>query len=80
MLGLWDLKTHEAPIIRRAILRFALQCPAEKCPKAAEFVAAQRKRDAEWVKDVEELLQLEIMPPKKPDAAPASPRVGPPGK
>jgi hypothetical protein len=80
ILALWDLKTHEAPIIRRSILRFALQCPPEKCPKAPEFVAAQRKRDADWVKDVEELLQLETMPPKKVEAPAQAARPSPKGK
>jgi hypothetical protein len=64
VLALFEKKTHDAPIIRRAILRFALQAPADRYPRAAAFVAAQRRRDAEWVKDVEELLQLEVMPPK----------------
>ncbi len=80
VLALWDLKTHEAPIIRRSILRFALLCQPEKCPQAAAFVAAQRKRDPEWVKDVEELLQLEISPPKKAEAPPTVARPAPNGK
>jgi hypothetical protein len=73
VLALTELKTHDAPIIRRAILRFALQS-AEKNHKAADYVAAQRKADAESVKDVEELLQMEIGPKAKaaPTAASAS--------
>jgi ribosomal protein L31 len=71
VLGLSELKTHEAPIIRRAILRFAIQS-AEKNPKASQYVAAQRKLNADDVKDVEELLQLESAP--KPKAAPSTAR------
>lgn len=67
ILALFNQKSHEAPIIRRAILRFALQAPENKYPQAAAFVAAQRRRDAEWVKDVEELLQLESAPAKPAD-------------
>lgn len=74
ILALFDQNSHDAPIIRRAILRFALQAPAGKYPKAAEFVAAQRKRDLEWVKDVEELLQLETVPMKpSPDSTTRAP-------
>jgi hypothetical protein len=56
VLGLQDKKTHDIPIIRRAILRYALSCPDKK---AAAFVDACRKRDPEAVKDTEELLKLE---------------------
>jgi hypothetical protein len=69
ILALKDLKSHDVPIIRRAILRFALQS-AEKNATAADYVAAQRKQDAENVKDVEELLLLESAP--KPKAAPST--------
>jgi hypothetical protein len=56
VLGLYGKKSHDIPIIRRAILRYALSCPQ---PKSAAFVAEQKKKDAEVVKDVEELLKLE---------------------
>jgi hypothetical protein len=49
-------KTHELTVIRRAILRFMLQSPEAT---ARKFVEEQRQRDAEWVKDTEELLKLE---------------------
>lgn len=62
----WDLtkevlevsgrKTHGAPVIRRAILKYALACPGKE---AAAFVEGQRKRDARMVQDTEELLKLE---------------------
>jgi hypothetical protein len=76
ILALFDRKSHDVPIIKRAILRFALSAPAKEYPKAANFVAAMRKKDNEWVQDVEELLQLETMPkPVAPStkAAPSKP-------
>jgi len=56
VLALYDQKSHDVPIIKRAIVRFALACPE---PKAAAFVQNIRKADPEMVKDVEELLKLE---------------------
>jgi hypothetical protein len=63
VLGLHGKKSHDIPIVRRAILRYALACPE---PKAVQFVTEQRKKDAETVKDVEELLKLETAPPAAP--------------
>src|SRR5262249_39324626 len=57
ILGLAGKPTHDAPIIQRAILRFALSC--QERPKAAEYVRLMRQKDAEKVKDVEDLLKLE---------------------
>jgi hypothetical protein len=56
ILPFYTAKTHDLPIMRRAILRYALQCPG---PKAAAFVDGIRAKDPELVKDVEELLKLE---------------------
>jgi hypothetical protein len=61
VLALSDKESHNIPIIRRAILRFALSCPGDK---AAEYVTAMRKKDGDWVKEVEELLRLESTPSK----------------
>jgi hypothetical protein len=74
VLGFFGEKSHDVPIIKRSILRFALNCPGKDFPRAAEFVKAQQKRDGEWVKDVEELLQLELDVKPKVDtsAGPAS--------
>ena len=58
--------SHNVPIIRRAIVRFALSCPPDKSPKAAAFVAARKKEDPKWVEEVEELLRLENTPPTVP--------------
>jgi hypothetical protein len=63
VLSLANKKSHDVPIIKRAILRYALACPDKKC---AAYVEAMRKKDAEMVKDVEELLKLESPPPAKP--------------
>ncbi len=55
-----DLQKSEAfktPIVRRAVLRFALSCPANKA--AAAYVEEQRKKDPTAVRDAEELLKLE---------------------
>jgi|SRR5579871_5828986 len=56
ILDLQNKKSHDIPIIRRSILRFALSCPDKK---AMTFVEQCRKRDPEMVKDTEELLKLE---------------------
>jgi hypothetical protein len=49
-------ETHNAGYIRRAILRYALQCPDAQ---AREFVQVRRVADAELVQDTEDLLRLE---------------------
>jgi hypothetical protein len=62
----WDLTSHILPmfnrqgeknaLIRRAVLRYSLQCPHRQ---AAVFVAERRKLDSSTVADAEELLGLE---------------------
>jgi hypothetical protein len=61
----WDMTervlklTHEpvsqVPIVRRAVLRFALQSPHAA---AAAYVAEERRRDADYVAESEELLRM----------------------
>jgi hypothetical protein len=63
VLALDGRESHSVPIIRRAILRFALSCPGDK---ASKYVADMRKKDADWVKDVEELWKLESTPTPPP--------------
>jgi hypothetical protein len=70
ILDLFGKESHNVGTIRRAILRYALRCPESR---AKTFVAEQRKRDAEWVNDTEELLQLE-------DPAPSTPKTNTDGK
>jgi hypothetical protein len=83
VLALYGQKSHDVPIIKRSILRFALSARdlnpdgsvnADKPnPKAAAFVAELRKKDAEMVESAEELLRLETTPaaPAKPDSSTA---------
>ncbi|MCC6419807.1 MAG: hypothetical protein IT429_16360 [Gemmataceae bacterium] len=59
VLDLFAKESHNVPVIRRAVLRFALQCPG-KC--AAALVGEQRRRDPGLIKDLEELLRLETEP------------------
>lgn len=56
IIDLFGKKTYNTPIIRKSILRYALQCPSGR---AAEFVKTQRARDAEWVDETKELLDME---------------------
>lgn len=63
ILKLASRKTHQVGVIQRATLRFALQSPAKS---AVAYVAEQRKRDADQVRDTEEILKLE---PDAPDTA-----------
>jgi hypothetical protein len=66
---LWDLtadvlaqhgkKSHDAPLMRRAIVRYALSCPK---PEAASFVRKLRQTDAGLVQDVEESLRTDQAP------------------
>jgi len=76
VLELYGKKSHDVPIIRRSILRFAL-CAREMNadgsvnkdrpnPKAAAFVTELRKKDAEMVESAEELLRLETTPAPLP--------------
>jgi hypothetical protein len=63
--GYWDLTgdvlaqfgkpTHAAPIVRRAIVRYALTAPGDE---AKRFVSAVRASDPKLVKDVEATLEL----------------------
>jgi hypothetical protein len=48
--------THQAPIVRNSIVRYALACPL---PEARQFITQLRRRDAELVRDLEEDLAFE---------------------
>jgi hypothetical protein len=56
VLDLLTKESHNAPVIHRAILRFALRCPEKR---AKDYVEQERSRDREAVMDLEELLRLE---------------------
>jgi hypothetical protein len=67
VLDLFTRETHNVPVVKRAILRFALRSPQAR---ARAFVEEQRRRDSEWVSDTEELLRLEATPPAETSPAP----------
>jgi hypothetical protein len=56
VLGLYGKDSHACPVIRRAIIRYALHCPTRA---AKAFVADRRKDDAELVKNLEDLMASE---------------------
>jgi len=56
ILTLQSRQGFEAPLIRRALLRFALRSPT---PAAKRFVEEQRQRNLQSVEDAEELLKIE---------------------
>ena len=56
VLSVYGKKSHDFPLMRQAILRYALSCPKEE---AATFVAERRREDPELVKDIEEGLRAE---------------------
>jgi hypothetical protein len=63
VLAQFGKSTHAAPIVRRAIVRFALCAPGDE---AKRFVAAVRQSDPKLVKSVEEMLELyKPLPPRK---------------
>jgi hypothetical protein len=63
VLGLYDKKSHDVPIIRRAILRYAIDLSNHKGKDrdevAKKWVDKRRKENAEAVKDAEELLKFD---------------------
>jgi hypothetical protein len=56
VLALFGKKTHDAPITRRSIVRYALCCPRRE---AVSFLASVRRSDPELVRDVQEGLEFE---------------------
>jgi hypothetical protein len=60
ILKLLGQQSHDIPIIKRSILRFALSCPKDE---AKAFVADRRKADPDAVQSAEDLLKLEATPP-----------------
>lgn len=69
VIELSERSSHDLPIIRRAILRYALSCPTSASASAARFVEEMKKKDPELVKETDELLKLESAP--VPPAAPS---------
>lgn len=56
VLAQFGKKSHDAPIMRRAIVRYALSCPR---PEVQRFLADVRQRDPQLLRDVQESLQFE---------------------
>ncbi|MFL5339978.1 MAG: hypothetical protein ACJ8F7_07495 [Gemmataceae bacterium] len=56
VVSAFSLKSHDAPIVRRAIARYALSCPQEK---AKQFIVDLKKKDPALVKDAAESLEEE---------------------
>jgi hypothetical protein len=54
---------YEVPIVRRAVLRYALECKGS--PAATAFVAQERTKNPMVVADCEYLLKLDKTPPPK---------------
>jgi hypothetical protein len=55
VLAQFSKKSHDTPIVKRCIVRYALTCPR---PEARDFIEALRKKDPELVQDVEESLRV----------------------
>jgi hypothetical protein len=72
VLALYDQKSHNIPIVKRAIIRFAL-CAAPTSAEAATFVKRMRAEEPERVKDIENLLELEKQPTTPPKPAVTTP-------
>jgi hypothetical protein len=66
VLGVRKTDAYKLPIVKRAILRYCLQCQGK--PAAAAYVAEQTKIDAEAVSEQKEL--LELAEPTKPNPTP----------
>ena len=64
---LFDKPSHDVSIIQRSIIKFALSAPADN-KVAAEFLARMRadEKQAERVRDLEQLLELEKPRPVEP--------------
>ncbi len=59
IIKLFGQKDYGTPFVKKAILRYSLQCETER---ARAFVKEQRELNAEWVDDIRELLELETKP------------------
>jgi hypothetical protein len=72
ILRLLDQEGNDTLLIRRAIVRYMLRCPASAFPAAAEFVEKERKRDKQYVADAESILNQESGSPPSPAPAKAN--------
>ena len=65
VLGLAQKETHSDPLVKRAILRYALHAARTGNRAADEYVEAVRKTKPQLVKDAEDLLENELPKAKK---------------
>lgn len=72
VLDLYTRESHNRPIIRRYILRYALSAPANASPRIAQFLAERKKDSAKLLEEVQEILNLESPKPVSAGAAPAT--------
>jgi hypothetical protein len=73
VLGLYGRDSHNAPIIRRAILRYALCCPPQANKSLSTFLADRRKDSAKQLEEVQEILNLESPKPTVAGSTAAAP-------
>jgi hypothetical protein len=69
VLDLWGLASHDVPIIRRSIIKYALSCPKDN-KRVAAFIAERRKENSALLDDLEELLRMEAPKPASPAPSP----------
>jgi hypothetical protein len=71
VVGLFDRPSHDVSIIQRSIIKYALCAPSDN-KEAAEFLTRMRadEKQAERVRDLEQLLELEKPKPAEPKKAP----------
>jgi len=77
VLELYSRESHNRPIIRRYILRYALSAPSSASPRVAQFLAERKKDSAKLLEEVQEILNLES---PKPTAASTTPAPASPSK
>jgi hypothetical protein len=67
LVGLFDKPSHDIPIVQRSIIKFALAAPADN-KVCGDFLTRMKadEKQAERVKDLEQLLELEK--PRPPEA------------
>ena len=65
VLNLAGRETHADPLVKRAILRYALHAGRNGCKPAEEYVEKVRKEKPQLVKDAEALLESELPKAKK---------------
>jgi hypothetical protein len=58
IMSLKDRESHKAPIVQRAIIRYALTCPPEWA-EAQTLLAEMREKNPKLVKEAQDLLRLE---------------------